>query len=515
LDNIKRRLAERFETYQDLFDNALDLIHVVEPDGTIIYVNNAWITVLGYSSDETEGKSIYSFVHKDDRDRFIQYRENIIQGVGNNNGVVVSLISRAGSRIYVDGSVTAKFDNGKALYTRGIFRDISARLKNEEQLRLMTAQLKERESNLRQLLHHAPDAIIVIDAESRIRYWNPKATDIFGWTADEVSGKRITEVIIPVQHREAHDLGMKRYLQTGEQHVLNKTIEITALDKHKREFYVALTISATMQDSEKAFIAFIRDIDDQKRNAIELQQKRSQLEQSNQQLEQFAHVASHDMKEPIRKIKLFTERIRTDAENSLSELSKKHISKIERSASSLTALVDGILSYSSLKGEEFKKDNVDLNEVMKNVVSDLELVLQQKDAVVKYKNLPSISCAPLLIYQLFYNLISNALKFSRPEMSPVVDVTAAVVPKAEIIRYRLDKNIPYFEIMVRDNGIGFSQQYAERIFDAFARLNSKEKFEGTGLGLALCKTIVERHGGVIKAFGTENVGSKFVIILPA
>lgn len=511
---LKQDIVDKLETYKDLFDNALDLIHVVEPDGTIIYVNNAWEELLGYTQAEIQGKSIYSVIHHTDRDRFRQHRGNVITRTAVDSKISVGMVARNGSILYVEGFVSSRVIDDQTLYTRGIFRDITSRLHAEAQLKSVYEKLKENESNLQQLFVHAPDAIIVVDIQSRITYWNPKAENIFGWTVREVLGKPLTQVIIPERYREAHESGMKRYLSSGEQRVLNKTIEITALNKSSKEFYVALTISATHQNGKPAFVAFIRDIEEQKRNADELEQKRVQLERSNQQLEQFAHVASHDMKEPIRKIVMFTGRVQADTSNILSDDSKNYLLKIEKAAARLTEMVDGVLAYSSLKAEDLVTQKVDLNDVIKNIITDLELVVQQKKAVINYKDLPTIRCAPILIFQLLYNLINNSLKFSKPGVTPEIEVTASRISPLQANEYYLNAQTSYFEITVKDNGIGFSQEHAETIFKTFSRLNSKDKFEGTGLGLSLCKTIVEKHNGIIKAYGIENVGATFLVVLP-
>jgi two-component system, LuxR family, sensor kinase FixL len=515
LSNLKQHIVDKVETYKDLFDNAHDLIHIVDPDGTIIYVNNAWTKILGYTQEEMQGKSIYSVVDHTDRDRFAQYRNAIVSGTEQEAEVVIRLLTKTGNIIYAEGFVSSKIIDGVTLYTRGIFRDITARLQNEAQLKSVLEKLKERESNLQQLLFHAPDAIIVVDTQSIIRYWNPKAEQVFGWTFNEVSGKPLTQVVIRPQYREAHTIGMKRYLATGEQHVLNRTIEIKALKKGDTEFFVALTISPTIQNGEPALIAFIRDIDQQKKDEQELEQKRIQLEASNRQLEQFAHVASHDMKEPVRKIMMFTDRLNADAGSSLSVNSRNFLQKIQKAAKRLTQMVDGVLTYSSLKAETLIAERINLTDVVKDVEADLELLFQRHRAILKYSDLPVIEGAPFLIHQLLYNLINNSLKFSRTDIDPVIEVSAKKLSPLETKAYGLNDTISYVKIIVSDNGIGFRQEYAEKIFQSFTRLNPKDRFEGTGLGLALCKMIVEKHGGIIQAFGSENDGAEFHLVLPA
>lgn len=503
MSNLHSYILSNIEAYREFFDNAHDLIHIVEPDGEIIYVNNSWKRLLGYSTEEIRGASIYSLVHHDDRDRFIDYRQQIISGDGTLQQITIGLIAKGGYKVYVEGSVAPKVVNGRVIYTSGIFRDVTARLRDEAQLKLMNEALKEREANLQHLLFHAPDAIIVVDTQSKVTYWNPKAAAIFGWSPEEVIGKPLTQLIIPEKHRPAHDAGMKRYLQTGEARVLNRTIEITALNKEGKEFYVSLTISTTQQRGHISFIAFIRDIDEQKRNERELEEKRAQLETSNRELERFAYVASHDMKEPVRKILMFLQRLRSESADLLPLNAELYVSKMENAGIRLIEMIDGVLAYSSLKGEKIVTEKVNLNQVIEHVQRDLELVLEEKKGVVRCLDLPVVEGSPFLLYQLFYNLVSNSLKFSKPNVSPVIEITATKDLVNSLV-----------EITIKDNGIGFPQQYAEEIFNTFSRLHPKHRFEGTGLGLSICKSIVEKHNGAIKAFGNENAGATFTIQLP-
>jgi PAS domain S-box-containing protein len=515
LDNTQQQFFESSETFKDLFDNAHDLIHIVRLDGTLLYVNSAWLRLLEYSQEEVKGMSIYDFVDEPDRSRFIKYRNDIIGGGSDLKELVVRFVTRSGEKVDLEGFVSVKLHENKPQYTRGIFRDITSKLKNEAQLIKINEELKEREANLQRLLHYAPDAVIVVNAESIITYWNPKAEEIFGWTDKEVLDKTLTDIIIPYQYRKRHDEGMKRYLATGEARVLNRTIEITALRKEGEEFFISLTISTTHQKGEIAFIAFIRDIDEQKRNALELEEKKKELEISNQELEQFAHVASHDMKEPIRKISMFSERLKSDSSSTLSAKAENYLDKVLNAALRLTKMVDGVLSYSTLKAEELLIEEVDLNEIVKSVLNDLELIIEEKQASIKYAELPVLKGSDFLLYQLFYNLINNALKFSKAGIPPVITVTTNDLSEHDFETFSLDKASQYVEITVEDNGIGFGQENAEMIFKTFFRLHSKDKYEGTGLGLALCKHIVDKHQGFITAVGKEGAGARFTIILPA
>lgn len=257
------------------------------------------------------------------------------------------------------------------------------------------------------------------------------------------------------------------------------------------------------------FAGAVIDITKEKRAEEELEalvQKRTrELHNSNQDLLQFAHVASHDLKEPVRKIRTFASRLQADKASSLSENGQLFLNKIEKSAQRMYDMIDGVLTYSSLTASQEAPRPVDLNDLVDQIQDDLEMVLQQKGATILYRNLPVIKGAPVLIHQLFYNLLYNALKFSREDVAPQIHIFASA-PLAD--------NAPFVQLTIKDNGIGFEQEQAEYIFQSFTRLNAKDVYEGTGLGLSLCKKIVERHNGTIRANAVPNEGAEFILELP-
>ena len=237
----------------------------------------------------------------------------------------------------------------------------------------------------------------------------------------------------------------------------------------------------------------------------ELLQLNVSLEKSNEDLQQFAHVASHDLKEPVRKIRTFTGRILEEYGPMLNQEARVFLIKIQQATARMATMIEGVLNYSILNSNDQTIASVDLNEVLENIESDLELVLQERNAIIRREKLPIVEGAPVLLYQLFYNIVGNSLKFSKRDGRPLIAIASRIVEE-------VGKQIALFTIT--DNGIGFNQQHAGRIFGAFTRLNSKDKYEGTGLGLALCKKIVERHHGSISATGVAGVGAVFVVKLP-
>jgi signal transduction histidine kinase len=234
-----------------------------------------------------------------------------------------------------------------------------------------------------------------------------------------------------------------------------------------------------------------------------------ELARSNEDLQQFAHVASHDLKEPLRKIATFSSILLDEHAEGLSPKGKLYLAKIEGAAQRMSIMIEGVLAYSSVTADFEAFETISLNAVIEDVKNDLELAIIQKDAQITYEILPEVSGIRILIYQLFYNLISNALKFSKDNGHPVI-LIAANKEKKTVNK----KTGDYIHITVADNGIGFNPEYADKIFGVFSRLNPKEVYEGTGLGLALCKKIVNRHGGQIYAESEEGKGATFHIFLP-
>lgn len=281
------------------------------------------------------------------------------------------------------------------------------------------------------------------------------------------------------------------------------------------------------QDDFVGFIGACTDIDDQKmvedalerkvrERTIALEDANINLSKRNHELEQFVFITSHDLQEPLRKIRLFADMLESVKPGTPSKIdTAQYLRKVKQSAIRMSDLIRDLIAYSRLELGENAFLPVDLNQIVTNVIEDFELLIKDKNAIIDINELPVIDAVPLQMNQLFYNLIGNALKFSGQNGECRITITAHKISDSEMNDLpSLTKGPTYFRIVVADNGIGFNQTYADKLFVIFQRLNQKEKFEGTGIGLALCRKIMDIHNGDIQAFGVEHQGAAFHIIIP-
>lgn len=267
------------------------------------------------------------------------------------------------------------------------------------------------------------------------------------------------------------------------------------------------------EGNPKQMIGTVQDITERKRIEENLVEKTLALQKSNASLQEFASVASHDLKEPLRKIITFSDLLASEESGLLSEQGKNYMQKIVDAASRMKALIDDILSFSALSGTEGKQ-TVSLYNLVQDVLTTLELSIKEKQAEISVSHLPDAPVFSSQMTQLFQNLLANSLKFARPSEPPRITISHTFKNPSQLNGYAVRKASRYLQINVADNGIGFQNESAEKIFGLFSRLHSKTQYEGTGLGLAICRKVAENHGGVIFAHSTPNTGAVFTLVLP-
>jgi light-regulated signal transduction histidine kinase (bacteriophytochrome) len=330
--------------------------------------------------------------------------------------------------------------------------------------------------------------------------------DIFGVDPGNDRSKYVSAI-----HPDDLPVRNKAYKKAFEDGVLE--FEARVLKKNNVTTWIRAKGRVLFDEEDKPvkLVTVIQDITKEKNFAEELTR---QVKERTQELEEFTFVSHHDLQEPLRKIIMFTDMVRFDSQNVFSQASKSRLEKVTSSARRMSTALRDVLNFASLdKKEGFVA--TDLDEVLAAVQNDLELVILEKKANFQSEQLPVIYAVQQQMHQLFYNLVNNALKFSRTDVLPLIAITCKRLTDNEIFLHPdLKPNHTYFHITFTDNGIGFDQSSSEKIFVLFQRLHSKESYAGTGIGLALCKKVVQNHEGKIWATSEKEKGATFNIILP-
>lgn len=388
-------------------------------------------------------------------------------------------------------------------------------------LNLIKMQIEQNERNFRSMLRQAPVAMcIMLGPDHTIHVANDLIVELWGKTADAILNKPIL-VALPEMLDQGLIPIMDQVYQTGCSY---RTIArpVKRIRGGKEEVVYQDFVYEPYKDADGTILGVLAisiDVTEQvlARQRIEevVAERTRDLQKSNAELSQFAYIASHDLQEPARKISTFTGLVKKSLEGRVDEKTNTYLSKIESSASRMLSLIRDVLSISQLSENSFQKEKVNLSKILQEIWNDFELVVEQKQATLEGDELPEVHAIPVQMSQLFGNLISNALKFAKPEVPLRIQIRVSKLTRQEVENDpNLADGLEYYKIVLKDNGIGFSQTNAQQIFDIFQRLHARSEYEGTGIGLAMCRKIVENHGGRIYAVGELGVGAEFIVILP-
>lgn len=379
----------------------------------------------------------------------------------------------------------------------------------EKKVAERTKTLKDSEERYYKMIDEVQDyAILLLDKDGYILNWNQGAEKIKGYSEKEILGKNFRLFY----RKEDQESLLPEKLIAEAIKKGKATHEGWRVRKDGTTFWGNVVITA-LHDKDNAIIGFskvTRDLTERKKSEDQLHYYAKSIESQNKQLEQFAYIASHDLQEPLRKIRVFAGMVSGNTEHP--EIVKTNIDKINIAASRMSALITDILKYSELSQLDKLFKETDLNAVLESVKEDFDLIIEEKNVVIESPPLPAIKGIPMQLHQLFANLISNAIKFSRE--NPVISISYKMISNEKVEECPdLPFENTFHKISFTDNGIGFEQQYADQAFKLFHRLH--EKTSGTGIGLALCKKIIENHKGYICVHSEPGKGTTFTVFFPA
>ena len=506
------------ERFRGFFNNASVGMSIVNLNGTFLQVNPVFSKLFGYSEEEMLVKDIQSLTHPSFIAGSIEKIQQTILGQIDGFVAQKKYLRKNGEEFWGEVAVSLVRDlNDKPKHLIGILYDIHDKKLAEESLKMQA-----------RVLESMDEGVSVSDERGIILYTNSAEDKMFGYDPGELIGQHVTvqNAYSPEENEKIvasviNELKTNGYWN-GEWHNKRKDgsyfytySHITALELGERRVLVCVQRDIT---EEKKYKEFLERSAEELENRVEvrtreLKEANEQLERSNAELEQFAYITSHDLQEPLRKIRTFASRMEDELSGSGNEAVLRHLQKVMASSERMSVLIRDLLNYSRLTQEEKKFEPVNLNEVMTDVLSDFEVLIAQKKAVVNAGALPVINGIPLQINQLFFNLVGNSLKFSKPGVPPVITIASRQLVPEEVKALGLSER-SFLQLTFSDNGIGFKPEYKQQIFEIFQRLNNREQYAGTGIGLALSKRVVENHDGVIDAQAEEGKGATFTVYLP-
>jgi signal transduction histidine kinase len=389
----------------------------------------------------------------------------------------------------------------------GTRSDITEIKQREIEMLRISRQLHARNLHFDTALTNMVQGLCMFDKDQKLIVVNKRYLEIYGFSAEvvkpEISLREIMQYSVSLGNYTAEEADRALAQRNDPSQLARRSV----IKQYLKDGRVIAVMNEPMEDG--GTIATYQDITETERNATTMLQYTQKLEHSNRELADFAYVASHDLQEPLRKIEAFGERLVNKYASILPDDGKMFVDRMQNAAGRMRTLINDLLSYSRVTtgAKEFQK--VSLNKILNEVLSDLQIRIEDTKATINSDELPTIECEPMQMRQLIQNLLGNALKFRKADVLPILTVTSEIVPANDTTGIGAHANLVF-----ADNGIGFDNEFKDKIFTIFQRLHSRTEYEGTGIGLATVRKIVERHGGTINADGQLNVGSKFYVKLP-
>ncbi|WP_240163823.1 PAS domain S-box protein [Spirosoma taeanense] len=487
---------------------------MTDSGGQTIYINQTWVDWVGGSRESHLENRWLNAVLPEDRERVASAFDKAFL-----NRRLFSTEFRIHRK---NGEIRWCFSNGSPYYKEdGSFGGYAGSISDTTDRKAAEQKLASQNTLINTITNNTQQALFLMNDQQVCTYMNPAAEQMSGFKMEEVRDKPLHYYVHHTHPDGSHfpieDCLIDRALPTKAQ---TKGEEVF-VHKDGHFYPVAFTASPIVENGVPiGTVIEVRDTTEEKRIEEALRNKEKQamqmleekvkertqaLEKTNFELLRFTSIASHDLKEPARKISIFSKMLQDRLDNNLDEISDRHLHKIIQSSDRMVLLIDDLLTLSRLSNTQRQVEKVDLNQVINEVINSLEIPIQEQNAQIKLENLPVVTCVAIQMEQVFQNLISNSLKFSHKQRSAFIHISGedSWLNGKEAVT-----------ILYRDNGIGFRSDQAEKIFDIFYRLHNKEEFEGTGIGLAIVKKIIDTHQGTIRAEGKVGEGACFEITLP-
>jgi len=490
------QIQQAEEKFRTILEAAPDAIVIVDEEGRIVLVNAQTEVLFGYNREELTNQPVEQLIPPRFRDRHPQHRRQFSTAPRvRPMGIDLELfgLRQDGVEFPVEVSLSP-LETAEGRLRVSAIRDVTEKKQAAD-------QLQQAEERFRTILEAAPDAIVIVDEEGRMVLVNAQTEILFGYERQELINRPV-EYLIPHRWRDHHPQHRRRFSAAPRVRPMGVDLELLGLRQDGVEFPVEVSLSPLETAEGHLITAIIRDVTEKrraanqiKRNNAQLKQQAEALEQSNLELQQFAYVASHDLQAPLRNINGFMQLLQHHYRGKLDEQADDWINRAVNSTRQLETVIHDILAYSRVDAQTRPFESIPLNEIFDELTTMLAPIIQETRARITRDNLPTVMGDRSQLTQVLQNLIGNGLKY-HGNLPPQIHVSA-------------ENGDDNWLIAVHDNGIGIEPEHHQRIFEIFRRLHSQQEYPGSGIGLAVCRRVVQRHGGKIWVESEPSRGSTF------
>ena len=493
-----------------ILDSAQDAVFALDYSGRVVFWNPQAERIFGYPEAEAMGAELAGLIIPNQYQRFFntQLERFKTQGDGPffDRRLQLRCKRKNGDVFFAEATTSPLISEGNIVGMSCFFRDITQQRAAEKANKKLTGELRIQEANYRALISSSIDAIVAVDHTGCVMIWNQAAENMLGHSEKEALGQPLKELIIPERYHRTFDKTVGYLLTQREFSSTNRRFRLRSMHKNGSELMIDCSASYYEYEGQFGLCWIGRDITKELENrrrskqlTEELEKSNVELMQSNEALEQFAYAASHDLQTPLRGISGCSSLLKIKHEHLLDDTTKDLVSRIINSCRQMKTMIGDILNFSRIESQPQAFSEVDLNAVVESVLENLKPSIEETQAEINCSSMPRVMGNRGQLMQLFQNIIGNGIKYCDKDR-PVINIGCEPVED-------------YFRVSISDNGIGIPSEYFDRIFEVFRRLHTSEEYPGTGIGLAICRRIVRRHGGQLGLTSTPGEGSTFYFTL--